>query len=178
MIPGDEGKPMSILESIDAEGTVTESQVETWLARLPLRHWYNYQVCAQPGVCSRRHLIAEEDVRSLLAEIAQEQDTAESSSGSRTPAFHAGDTGSIPVSATMRQPELTDTKKRKYDSTVARIAGNIIGHMLTREHRGFAGNESWEYAYAPNAQHVQEAVAAARAIVEETIHTEPAQETK
>ena len=48
--------------------------------------------------------------------------------------------------------------KRDYDSTVAQIAGNIIGHLLP---------------YAPAAQATADAVAYARAIVDEVKRTEP-----
>jgi len=55
------------------------------------------------------------------------------------------------------------SKPKDYDTTVARIAGNIIGHLLTRETSDAAGQS---YGFAPSVRDVTDAVAAARAALE------------
>jgi hypothetical protein len=57
------------------------------------------------------------------------------------------------------------SEKRKYDSTVARIAGNIAGHILNDS---YEGSETFSPASVAEA-----AVKVARAIVAETERTEP-----
>jgi len=57
---------------------------------------------------------------------------------------------------------MTDPRKKKYDSTVARIAGNLLS--------GFPFDE---YSLDDGLRLVSEAVAMARAIVAETERTEP-----
>lgn len=57
------------------------------------------------------------------------------------------------------------SEKRKYDSTVARIAGNILGGFVTTESPRLTPGSAKDLA--------EEAVLLARAIVEEVQRTEP-----
>ena len=59
------------------------------------------------------------------------------------------------------------SEKRKYDSTVARIAGNILGHLLQFE----AADQQYDVDRLS-----ETAVMLARAIVAEVIDTEPVAE--
>lgn len=61
---------------------------------------------------------------------------------------------------------------RDYDSTVARIAGNIIGHLAMRR-EGDGDNTGLSYTDVPSDVDVANAVSVARAIVAEVKRTEP-----
>lgn len=67
--------------------------------------------------------------------------------------------------------------KKKYDSTIARIAGNILGHLLTN---GDSARDCSNVAYARGVSTVtvsiENSVALARRIIEEVERTEPEQE--
>ncbi len=67
-------------------------------------------------------------------------------------------------------------EKRKYDSTVARIAGNIAGHVMANlmSIPGIQGTAPADAAFGI----ATSSVAIARAIVAETIRTEPVARTE
>lgn len=68
-------------------------------------------------------------------------------------------------------------EKRKYDSTVARIAGNVAGAMLDRVMVHSRGDETGQHSSGFSADTLiliaQESVMLARAIVAEVERTEP-----
>lgn len=70
-------------------------------------------------------------------------------------------------------------EKRKYDSTVARIAGNILGHLLAHQQGNRADNgKPFTFTHKPELADVTIAVSAARAIVAEVERTEPKAEAQ